>query len=151
MEEPIRIRAAEVDEAPAVAHVWLRSRSASIPSIPAPVHSEEAVRAWFSGVVLPTLDVWVATSGDGHLVGLLVLDGHWVDQLYVDPDWFGRGSGSALLVLAKQLHPTGLDLWTFASNRGARRFYERHGFSAFDSTDHDNEEGAPAIHDRWAP
>ncbi len=151
MEEEIRIRAADVDEAPALADVWLRSRTASIPSIPAPTHPEEAVRDWFSGVVFPTLDVWVAISGDGPVVGLLVLDGHWVDQLYVDPDWFGRGPGSGLLALAKRLRPTGLDLWTYASNRGARRFYERHGFSVIDSTDHDNEEAAPALHYRWVP
>ncbi len=140
-----------MDEAATIADLWLRSRTASIPSIPPPVHSEEAVRSWFSEVVLPTSEVWVATSDQGHLVGLLVLDGYWLDQLYVDPDWVGRGSGSSLLILAKRLRPTGLDLWTFGSNRGARRFYERHGFSAIGWTDNDNEEAAPAIHYRWDP
>jgi len=37
----------------------------------------------------------------GRVVALLVLEGSWVDQLYVDPDRTGTGSGSALLEHAK--------------------------------------------------
>ena len=41
-------------------------------------------------------------------------------------------------------------LWTFAANTGARRFYERHGFVATRRTDGDNEEGAPDILYVWS-
>ena len=54
----------------------------------------------------------------------------------------GRGLGSRLVNLAKELHPNGLDLWTFQSNVGARHFYERHGFAALETTDGANEQGA---------
>jgi GNAT superfamily N-acetyltransferase len=67
------------------------------------------------------------------------------------PDWTGRGIGARLLDLAKVLRPDRLELWTFAANIGARRFYERHGFLAVDATDGDNEEGAPDVRYEWRP
>ncbi len=147
----VAIRIANERESDAIADVWLRSRTASIPSIPAPIHSPEAIRRWFREVVLPTMEVWVAEVDQGLIIGLLALVGDWVDQLYTDPEWVGRGIGSRLLTVAKQRRPRGLDLGTFQSNLGARRFYERHGFRIVDSTDGDNEEGAPDIRYHWAP
>ena len=62
----------------------------------------------------------------------------------------GRGIGAELLKLAKRERPTGLRLWTFASNAGAQRFYERHGFVEARRTDgSDNEEGEPDILYLW--
>jgi GNAT superfamily N-acetyltransferase len=113
------------------------------------VHSDDEVRAWFREVVLPSREVWVAETG-ATIVALLVLDGDWVDQLYVEPGWTGRGVGSRLLGLAKDQRPAGLSLWAFQSNLGARRFYERHGFVATKTTDGDNEEGAPDVLYEWA-
>jgi len=142
-----RTRRAEADDARAVADVWLRSRRASVHWSPSPVHSDDEVREWFATVVLPTRETWVIE--DDGVVALLVMDGAWVDQLYVDPAYLGRGLGSQLLDLAKEHHPDGLDLWTFQSNTGARRFYERHGFTAIATTDGDNEEAAPDIRYHW--
>ena len=80
----------------------------------------------------------------------IVLDGSWVDQLYVDPAMTGRGVGTALVELAKRERPDGLRLWTFASNTGAQRFYERHGFVEVRRTDgRENEERAPDILYVW--
>ena len=131
-----------------MADVWLRSRTASLPAIPAPVHSEEDVRAYFERIVFPTKDVWVADV-DGDVVAILVLEDEWIDHLYVDPDHVGNGLGSALLDEAKRRHPAGLQLWTFEANHRARRFYERHGFVVSGATDGDNEEGAPDIRYAW--
>jgi GNAT superfamily N-acetyltransferase len=119
-----------------------------MPAIPPPIHTDEEVRAWFREVVLPHREVWVAEA-DGAVIALLVLDEDWVDQLYVAPDWTRKGVGSRLLDTAKQRRPTGLDLWTFQANAGARRFYERNGFVATATTDGDNEEGAPDVRYRW--
>jgi hypothetical protein len=55
-----------------------------------------------------------------------------------------------LINVAKERNPEALDLWTFESNRGARRFYERHGVLVIASTDDGNEEGAPALHYPWS-
>ena len=144
----VELRRARQDEGRQVAEVWLRSRAASVPAIPPPVHSEDEVRTRFTEVVVPTREVWVADQG-GTIVALLVLEDDWVDQLYVDPEWTGKTVGSQLLDLAKRQRPGGLRLWAFQSNTGARRFYERHGFVATATTDGDNEEGAPDVRYEW--
>jgi len=64
----------------------------------------------------------------GELCAIIVLNGGWVGQLYVEPFWPGRGIGRRMLDAAKREPPGGLRLWTFASNRRSQRFYERHGF-----------------------
>jgi GNAT superfamily N-acetyltransferase len=112
------------------------------------VHDDDEVRAWFQDVVLPKGDTWVLEVEEG-LVGFLVLDDVWVDQLYMDPSWTRRGLGSTLLEFAKAVRPQGLDLWTFQANTGARRFYKRHGFIAVSETEGDNEEGAPDVRYHW--
>src|SRR5262245_12519974 len=122
---PIALRRARPADAHAAAEVWLRSRHAAVPVVPAPVHTDEEVRHHFETVVGPTRETWLAVAGDA-VVAVMVLDGDEVDQLYVDPGWQRRGVGSALLRLAQARRPGGLGLWTFQSNHPARRFYERH-------------------------
>lgn len=113
------------------------------------VHTDEETRRWIARRVVPHTELWVAEAGDGSLVGILGLDDDWVDQLYVEPALTGQGIGGELISLAKRQRPYGLRLWTFESNLGARRFYERHGFDARDRTAGDNEEGAPDILYVW--
>src|SRR5205823_4242785 len=126
-------RRARAHEGVEIANVWLRSRAASVPAIPPSVHADDDVRAWFTDVVLPTCEVWVAEA-DGKVVALLVLKDDSVEQLYVDPHFTGSGVGSRLLGVAKARRPHRLQLWTFQANRGARRFYERHDFVAAETT-----------------
>ena len=134
-------------DARAAADLYLRARAAALHagSIPAGVHDDDDVRDHFAAHIAEDCELWVAEH-DGALAGILVLDGEFVDQLYVEPDLTGRGIGSALLAVAKRERPQGLQLWTFQSNTGAQRFYERHGFVAVRRTDgRDNEERAPDI------
>ncbi len=146
----MEIRRALPAEADALADLWLRSREASAPSIPPTPHPDEEVRQWFDEVVLTSCDVWVADHR-GDVVALMVLDGEWIDQLYVDPALTGTGIGETLVTRAKRLRPAGLKLWTFQVNLGARRFYEAHGFVATASTAGDNEERAPDVCYEWRP
>jgi GNAT superfamily N-acetyltransferase len=137
-------------DARAAADLWLRARRAAHGAIPPPVHDDEDVRAWFASRVVVELELWVAETPARALAGILVLDGPWIDQLYVEPTLTGRGIGAELLALAKRERPSGLRLWTFASNAGAQRFYERHGFVAVRRTDgSDNEERSPDILYAW--
>jgi GNAT superfamily N-acetyltransferase len=144
----VEIRPATTEDATEVADLYLRSRRASFPAIPASVHPDDDVREHFATTVLPSCETWVAEE-EGALVGILVLNGSWVDHLYVDAGRTAHGVGTLLLDHAKQQRPDGLDLWAFQANTGARRFYERHGFVAVEETDGDNEEGAPDVRYRW--
>jgi len=146
----VTVRRADAGEAHQVAGVWLRSRAASVPAIPPPVHSDDELRTWFQDVVLPTKEVWVAEAG-GDVVALLLPADDCIDQLYVDPDHIGGGFGGELMGLGKKQRPAGLELWTFEANVRARRFYERHGFVVTGATPGDNEEGAPDVRYEWRP
>jgi ribosomal protein S18 acetylase RimI-like enzyme len=148
MTDQVVVRPAAPSDADAVATVWLRSRRASIPSIPEPVHSDEEVHRWVSNVLLPRGGTWVVETETG-VVGMMSVRDGWIDQLYVDPDHLGHGIGTRLLGLAKQLYPRVLDLRTFQSNLRARRFYEVHGFRPVEETQSDNEEGAPDVRYHW--
>jgi ribosomal protein S18 acetylase RimI-like enzyme len=101
-------------------------------------------------IVIPKLELWLAECPDRKVVGMLVLDDEWIDQLYVDPDLTGDGIGAQLLEIAKRERPGHLRLWTFVSNTGAQRFYERNGFKEVERTDGTrNEERAPDIQYAW--
>ena len=143
-------RAAGTTDARAAADLWPRARAAAGDAIPPPAHSDDEVREWFSGHVLAQLDLVLAERSGDELAALLVLGDGWVEQLYVEPGLTGQGIGSALITFAKREQPAGLRLWTFASNAGAQRFHERHGFVAERRTDgRDNEERAPDILYAW--
>jgi ribosomal protein S18 acetylase RimI-like enzyme len=146
----VEVRRAVASDAAAVADVWLRSFATALPSVRR-AHTDDQVRAWFREVVVPGEETWVATA-DESVVGMMVLDDEDLDQLYLDPAWQGRGIGGRLVDLAKQRRPAGLALWTFQVNESARRFYERHGFVAAETTDgHRNEEREPDVRYVWRP
>src|SRR6478672_9993030 len=132
-----RLRRGTDRDAVAVSALYLRART------------DDEVRRWIAERVVPRTELWVAEDDSGALVGLLVLDDDWLDQLYVEPTLTGRGIGSELIGLAKRARPKGLRLWTFESNRGGQRFYERHGFRPMERTAGENEEGAPDILYVW--
>lgn len=131
--------------------VRAREQASRLGAIPPLLHDRDDVARWMSGR-LATLDSWLAEGPSGALVGLLLLDGDVLDQLYVDPQLTGTGIGAQLMAVAKAQRPDGLRLWTFVSNVGAQRFYARHGFVEITRTDGSaNEERAPDILYRWQP
>ena len=85
----------------------------------------------------------VAVDADGGLCGELHVErmkvgifAHVLTDLTVavDPDWQGRGVGSALfralIEMARTMSPPigRIELWTGAANLGAQRLYQRLGF-----------------------
>ena len=80
---------------------------------------------------------------------MLVLEGDWIAQLYVDPNHTRRGIGAELVAVAKRERSDGLRLWTFVTNEGAQRFYLRQGFQEVEQTDGSDNEGRPAIRYAW--
>lgn len=148
--DKLTLRRARASDAPAVADVWLRSYRAALPTVRL-AHPDEEVRAWIRDVLLPEHETWVAVAGTA-VVGLMALADGWIDQLYLDPSWRGRGIGDRFVELAKRRYPDGLQLWTFQVNAPAQRFYERHGFVAVERTDGaGNEEHEPDVRYEWRP
>ena len=144
------LRRAGLEDALSVADVLIRSRRAAGDAIPAAVHSDAETREWVRTVVLPEREVWLVEDADSRPLGVMVLDDDWVDQLYIEPTCTGMGLGSRLVELAKSLRPAGLQLWTFATNTAAQRFYLRHAFVVAETTDGSgNEEKAPDIRFVW--
>lgn len=143
----LAVRRATTDDAAAVADVFLDSFHATY-DFPL-AHSDEEVRGWIRGRLIPNDEVWVADD-DGTIVALLALAPGWVEQLYVAPARIGEGLGSQLVEVAKTRQPDGLQLWTFQVNVRARRFYERHGFEAVELTDGaGNQERQPDVRYEW--
>ncbi|WP_027944398.1 GNAT family N-acetyltransferase [Amycolatopsis taiwanensis] len=148
--DDVVLRRAGDSDAIDMAAVWLRSFAAALPTVRR-AHDDDEVRNWFSQVVVPQQEAWVAVAG-ASVAGLLVLADTELEQLYLDPSWRGRGLGDRFMALAKHRRPQGLELWTFQVNEPAQRFYRRHGFVAVERTDGlRNEEREPDIRYVWRP
>jgi 8-oxo-dGTP pyrophosphatase MutT (NUDIX family)/GNAT superfamily N-acetyltransferase len=139
-----RLRPARNGDAAGMARVLVRSRAYALPDVPS-VHAEREIVPWCADELIGHLDVWVADIDD-VVVGLMALSDGWIEQLYLDPAWIGRGLGEQFLRIAVQRQPAGLQLWTFQVNLAAQRFYARHGFREVERTDGaGNEERAPDL------
>ncbi|TGZ18741.1 histone acetyltransferase [Streptomyces sp. S816] len=147
----VLLRRARDSDARAAADVWLRSFAAALPTVVRP-RTEDDVRDYFRDIVVPSRETWVAEEDGGRIIGVMVLDGQLLSQLYLEPERRGRGLGDRFVALAKERSPDGLTLWTFQVNKPAHRFYERHGFLAAESTDGSgNEEREPDVRYVWRP
>ena len=135
------------EDVEAVAALFVETRRAMIPNLKV-VHSAEQARTWMREVIFPRRSIRIAQVGD-EIVGFAARDGAWLEHLYVKVGWTGRGIGRELLDLmvneARLVTPT-LRLYTFQRNDGARRFYERNGFTAVAFGDGStNEEEEPDV------
>jgi len=138
-----------LEDASALADLFIAARRAVEPAMPAPVHTPAGIHAWFVEQLTGGRETWVAERA-GVLAGYLVLDVEWLDSLYVCPHTTGQGIGTILLDLAKSLRPGGFGQWVFESNLAAQRFYARHGLLALERTDgRDNEEREPDLTMVW--
>ena len=134
-------------ETAAVAELFIAARAQTLPNVRR-VHSDAEVHAWMRDVVFPRRSIRIAQFAD-EIVGFAARDGAWLEHLYMKPGWTGKGIGRQLLDVivteAKMVTPV-LRLYTFQCNAGARRFYERAGFTAVEFGDgSNNEEREPDI------
>jgi GNAT superfamily N-acetyltransferase len=150
MADHLTIRLATDADAPAIAEIHLQSRRAAMPWLPV-VHTDEETHAWVADVMLKHHEVWVSEA-DGAVIGYAALAPGWLEHLYIHPGRQGEGIGRRLLDLAKERQPEELQLWAFAKNTHARRFYEAAGFVLIEETDGaGNEEREPDARYLWRP
>ena len=137
---PTTIRRAAPADATQAAEVFVASR-ATMTYLPR-LHTDDETRAFVRETVSDK-ETWVAER-DGRVVGFAVIDGGWLEHLYVHPSRFNSETGSKLFAKVTSHHPQGFQLWVFQQNAGARRFYERQSCALVRLTDGgDNEEKLP--------
>jgi len=145
--EEISFRLATSADAASLADIHRSARAESMPWL-AVVHTPEEELEFFLNHVIPNSEVHVACSGE-KIAGFIARQYNHVEHLYVSPSFWARGIGSLLLAFARR-DAVRLDLWTFQRNSGARRFYERHKFTAIEFTDGSrNEEKEPDVRYVW--
>ena len=145
-------RPAEISDAQEIADVYLTSRKKLVAFAPL-AHSDDEVKHWIKEILIPKADVTVALVND-QIVGMMGLikrgETNWIDHLYLHPDFVGHGIGSHMIKLAKSALGSPIQLFTFQENRGAIRFYERHGFVPIKYGDgSENEEKCPDVLMQW--
>ena len=103
----------------------------------------------FCGTMIDKGWMRVATT-ESVVVGFCACDGQEIYALYVAENHRGLGVGQQLLHDATSGVPE-IQLWTFAANAQARRFYERNGFVCTRKGDGSaNEEGLPDVLYQWS-
>ena len=139
------MRPATVDDALVVADVYMRSWLAGYQGLVDPdeleaVASERAEHDWQRSLTDPASRLALGLI-DGTPAGIAKVGpdsteevpGHWLDLLYVAPEFWGTGVASALLRWAvDQARATGATcLWlrVVEAQGRARRFYEREGWA----------------------
>jgi ribosomal protein S18 acetylase RimI-like enzyme len=143
------LRLAAASDATAIAAIRVAARREAMPYLPA-VHTEDEIRVWVAGRMLPHAVVWVAET-DGEVAGYLALNGTALEHLYVGPHRQGRGIGNALLSKARELSPERLQLYALQRNVQARAFYEARGFVAVAFSDGaGDEETEPDVLYEWS-
>jgi GNAT superfamily N-acetyltransferase len=100
--------------------------------------------------IRPRCNIWVGTR-NGQVVAFLAMTGSYIDRMFVDPVEWRKGWGSRLVLLAKTLHPDGLELQTHQKNHAARQLYEKHGFRAVKFGLSPPPESAPDVEYHWRP
>jgi ribosomal protein S18 acetylase RimI-like enzyme len=130
--------------------MWRTSKRVAFPYVAAmQLYTLADDLAYFRDVLAAKCEIWLAWR-DGGIVGLLALDGAFIDQLFVAVETQRTGVGTALVKKAMECSPEGLRLFTFRKNLSARAFYEKHGFTIVRFGVSAPPENEPDVEYRWS-
>lgn len=141
------VRRAAAEDFSALAALWRRSVEATHDFLlPGDL---ERIGAQMADVYLPGVgEVWLAEAPVAP-AGFLGCDGPHVQMLFVEPEFFGRGVGGALLRHARNRHGA-LHLEVNEQNARALAFYQRQGFEITGRSPLDSEgRPYPLLHLAW--
>ena len=139
-EEPSAVNVDEVELRPAIREDLegieeVYAAATGGPGQPRESRTPEQVRGWLATLLDdPARELWVALRGDQPL-GFAMVEGEWLNLLFVHPDLPAHGVGATLLDLVKGLRPGGFGLRVHQDNERAQRFYRRHGLVELERTD----------------
>ena len=133
--ERLALRAATEADQPAIVDICKTSITKTYGTFMNP----ERMRPWVDGQEVeayvarmwPRMTVAVAVD-DGQLLGVVALDGHVIDLVWIRADLRGRGIGSVLMEQAESTLAADHDvaeLECFAPNHSSIGFYEARGYT----------------------
>ena len=128
--------------------MWRLSKKEALGEYNEP-HDFEGFLSFLTEKLEETHKMYIAVSDEDKVIGFLAYKQGEIDQLYIAPEFQGKGLGTRLLNIAKEENPEGLELYTFQCNTNAKRFYEKHGFRAV-RYGTKNEENMPDILYKWS-
>jgi GNAT superfamily N-acetyltransferase len=124
------IREYEPQDFDAVTILWRISREKSVPEFQMMKgHFFYEDQNYFQDHILKENQLWVVEVNN-HPVAFMAMNGDFIDQLYIHPDYWRRGIGQRLIEFARERSPEHLWLYTLQVNMNARAFYEKNGFVA---------------------
>ena len=120
----VELRRYRAEDNQVLSDIWLRASARAHSFFTTEQLAEQRERV--SKLYLPNAETWVACEAAVQ-VGFIGLIDDFIGGLFVDPQHQGGGIGRTLVQHAITLKGT-LTLEVYASNTGARTFYERMGF-----------------------
>lgn len=151
--DEMRIRAAEEHEYPLLVELWRRSVEATHDFLAA--RDLERIYRQMSHSYLPGVrEIWLIETNCGkawQIRGFMGCNGSHVEMLFVEPELFGQGLGSALLRHARARFGA-LTLDVNEQNAAALAFYRREGFVITGRSPLDPQgRPYPLLHLAWRP
>lgn len=146
---PWRLRPYRDGDLEAALSLWQRAWQRSYPDIDFAARLAWWRQRWVNEM-LPVGEVMIAESVNGELAGFVVLTPAtgYLDQIVVDPAFWGMQLAEKLMNYAKTRCPEGLDLHVNQSNVRALVFYRREGFIV-SATSENPRSGLPTYLMRW--
>jgi len=124
------IREYRADDFDAVTILWRVSREKSLPDFQSEKgHFFYEDQGYFQRHILTENQVWVVEVNNRPIAFMAMKD-DFIDQLYIHPNYWRKGVGTALLKFAHERSPSHIWLYTLQVNVNARAFYEKNGFIA---------------------
>ncbi len=135
---------------PELIDLWISAWSRAMPAM-----DFDARRVWAGERIVEFNDRGIEiacafNTANGEMAGFVTLDtqsGH-VDQLAVDPHYWGTGAAKALVDEAKRRAPSRLHLDVNQDNQRAVHFYEKEGFQRWGEGANPNS-GLKTWHYEW--
>jgi putative acetyltransferase len=146
----VALRPYDPQDEDATVALWLRAWDAAYPGLDFAKRLDWWRERWRNELI-KSADIVIAEASS-EVVGFVTVDPRtgYLDQIAVAPAHWASGIGSALIAVAKELSPTGLELDVNTDNARALRFYDKQGFS-ITGAGVNPISGKPVHRMRWTP